>query len=250
MTHIFSLQSEIRITGFLLFVLFVTGCSSVQPRWTVRTSSTPFSSSSDLASLEQETVALFTPLAPVPILRGDEAVLGLYLAESIKKIAPAWKIVDEQQTIGLINRHGLTDEYTRLRQGADQSHILERALLQKIGKDIGVRYVFQPRLAYISQTMTDRLEAPVAPFLILQTRSAVMRLSLQLWDCASGEPIWSSVVESVVLNETASLEPMFIKDAARAAFSSMLTDLLTRKTSSKYTRLDRFLDKLIHEQNE
>jgi hypothetical protein len=250
MTHPFFLRTEIRVAGLVLLILFITGCESLQPRWTVRTTSTLFSSPSDLASLEQEAVALFTPLAPAPLLRGDEAGLGLYLAESIKKVAPAWKIIDEQQTIGLINRHGLREEYTRLRQGADQSHILDRELLQKIGKSIGARYVLQPRVAYISQTMTNRLEAPVAPFLILQTRSAVMRLSLQLWDTVSGEPIWSSAAESAVLNETASLDPMFIKDAARAAFGSMLTDLLTRKTSSKYTRLDQFMDNLTHEKNE
>ncbi|MDV6343923.1 hypothetical protein [Nitrosomonas sp. Is37] len=253
MTHIFnifSFQTKIKVAGFVFLIFFMTGCVSIQPRWEVRTTSTLFSSPSDLVSLEQEAVALLTPLAPTPLLRGDEAGLGLYLAESIKKIAPAWKIMDEQQTIALINRYGLTEEYTRLRQGIDQSHILDRKLLQKIGKSLGARYVFQPRLAYISQTMTDRFEAPVTPFLILQTRSAVMRLSLQLWDTMSGEPVWSSAAESVVLGETASLEPMFIKDAARVAFGGMLTDLLTRKTSSKYTRLNRFLDRLIQEKDE
>lgn len=250
MTHIFSFRTEIGLTGLVFLILFMTGCVSIQSRWVVSTTSTPFSSSLDLASLEQETVALFTPLAPTPLLRGDEAGLGLYLAESINKIAPTWKIINEQQTIALINRHGLAEDYTRLRQGADQSHILDRELLQKIGKNIGARYVFQPRLAYISQTMTDRLEAPITPFLILQTRSAVMRISLQLWDTESGEPLWSSVAESVVLSETASLEPIFIKDVARAAFGGMLTDLLTRKTSSKYTRLNQFLDSLIQEKNE
>jgi len=30
----------------------------------------------------------------------------------------------------------------------------------------------------------------------------------------------------------------------------MLTDLLTRKTSSKYTRRTQFLDNLIHEKND
>lgn len=245
-----SFQKEIKVTGFILVILFMTGCGSLQPRWTVRTSSTLVSSPSVLASLEQEAVALFTPLAPTPLLRGDEVVLGFYLAEAIQKIAPNWKVIDQQQTIGLINRHGLMEEYTRLRQGADQSHILEQALLQKIGEHVGARYVFQPRLAYISQTMTDRFEAPAVPVLILQTRSAVMRIFLQLWDTVSGEPIWSSVAESVVLSETASLEPMFIKDAARAAFGSMLKDLLTNKTSSEYTRLNQFLENLIYEKNE
>ena len=249
-TRIFSFKTGLRVTGFVFLILFMTGCASPLYRWTVHTSSTPLSPPSDLASLEHEAMALFTPLATTPLLRGDEAGLGLYLAETIKKLAPAWKIIDEHQTIGLINRHGLTEEYTRLRQGADQSHILDRDLLQKIGQSIGARYVLQPRLVYISQTMTDRVEAPIAPILILQTRSAVMRISLQLWDTVSGEPIWSSVAESALQGETMGLKPMFIKDVARAAFGSMLTDLLTRKTSSKYSRRTQFLDNLIHEKND
>lgn len=248
MVHIFSFQTKIRVAGLIFLILFMAGCGSVQPRWVVRTTSTLFSSSSNPTGLEGEVVALFTPLASTSS-RGDEAVLSLYLAESIKKIAPTWRIMDEQQTIALINRHGLTEEYTRLRQGVDQSHILNRELLQKIGKSIEARYVLQPRLAYISQTMTDRLDAPVTPFVILQTRSAVMRLSLQLWDTISGEPVWSSAAESVVVDETASLEPMFIKDAARAAFGGMLVDLLTKKTSSEYSRLNHFLGSLIQEEN-
>ena len=248
MNHVFRFRSGTEV-GFVLFFLFMTGCASSPHTWTVRTSSTPFPPSSDLASIEQEAVALFTPLA-TPALRGNEAGLGRYLDGTIKKVAPTWKIIDEQQTISLINGHGLAGEYARLHEGAEQSHILDRELLQKIGKSIGARYVFQPRLAYISQTMTDRWNIPLIDVLISQTRSAHMRLSLQLWDTMSGELIWSSAAETALQSEAVTQEPVFIEDAARITLGSMLADLLNRKTSSRYTGLNQFLDNLIHKKND
>src|SRR3954453_14348552 len=232
--------------ALVLLILLMTGCASSPNIWVVRTSSTPFPRSSDLVSIEQEAVGLLTPLS-IPALRGNEVALSRYLDDVIKKIVPSWKVIDEQRTINLINRHGLAGEYARLRERAEQSHILDRELLQQIGKGIEARYVFQPRLASLSQTMTERLDLPPLNLLILQTRSAHMRLSLQLWDTVSGELIWSSAAETILQSEATSLEPVFMEDAARITWGSMLSDLLNGKTSSRYTRLNQVLDNLLSE---
>ena len=234
--------------GLVLSVLLMAGCASSPDTWTVRTSSTPLplSSDPDLVSLEQEAVGLLTPLA-TPALRGNEVALSRYLDDIIKKIVPTWKVIDEQQTINLINRYGLAGEYARLRESGEQSHILDRELLQKIGKSIEARYVFQPRLAFILQTMTDRLNLPPFDILIMQTRAAHMRLSLQLWDTMSGELIWASAAEIALQSEAVTQDPVFMEDAARIGWGSMLSDLLNGKTSSRYTRLNRFLDDLLSE---
>jgi hypothetical protein len=235
--------------ALVLLIVLVTGCASPPDRWTVRTSSTPFPRSSDLVNIEQEAVGLLTPLS-IPALRGNEVALSRFLDDVIKKIAPTWKVIDEQQTINLINRHGLAGEYARLRESAEQSHILDRELLQKIGKSIEARYVFQPRLASLSQTMTNRLDLPPLDLLVLQTRSAHMRLSLQLWDTLSGELIWASAAETAFQSEAATQDPVFMEDAARITWGSMLSDLLNGKTSSRYTRLNQFLDNLLSEKTD
>jgi hypothetical protein len=232
--------------GLVLLILLMTGCASSPDIWTVRTSSTLLPRSSNPVNIDQEAVALLTPLAP-PSLRGNEVALSSYLDDIIKEIVPAWKVIDEQQTINLINRHGLAEEYARLRESAEQSHILDRELLKKIGKSIEARYVFQPRLAYVLQTMTDRLNLPPFDILILQTRSAHIRLSLQLWDTMNGELIWSSAAETALQSEAVNQDPVFVEDAARITWGSMLSDLLNGKTSSRYTRLNRFLDNLLIE---
>jgi len=235
--------------GLVLLILLMAGCAtSPDNTWTVRTSSTllPRSSNLDLVNIEQEAVGLLTPLAP-PALRGNEVALSRYLDDIIKKIFPTWRVIGEQQTINLINRYGLAGEYARLRESGEQSHILDRELLQKIGKSIEARYVFQPRLAYFLQTMTDRLKLPPFDILLVQTRSAHMRLSLQLWDTMSGELIWASAAETALQSEAVTQDPVFVEDAARITWGSMLSDLLNGKTSSRYTRMNQFLDDLLSE---
>ena len=108
-------------------------------------------------------------------------------------------------------------------------------------------HVFQPRLAYFSQEMLDRWEIPAINVKFARTRSSTMRLSLQLWDSESGELLWSSTAESNFQSEAVNLDPVFIEDAARVTFGSMLSDLLNRKTSSKYNPLNQALNLLIRQ---
>ena len=102
-----------------------------------------------------------------------------------------------QELTKRINREGLAGEYAKLRADYELSDILDGVgTLRKIAAAIGVRYVFRPRLAAFSQTMTDRFKFPGFDLLITQTRSSNMRISLQLWDAETGELIWGSMAEN------------------------------------------------------
>ena len=230
----------------VMLLLFTTGCAGGLYGWTVRTTSTALSTSAEAASLPQETVAILTPLS-VASLRGNEAGMGQYLVDVIHKVAPNWSIVSERKAMSAINKNGLAGHYERMRSGAELSHVLDRDSLRAIGEALGARYVFQPRLAFFQQTMTDRWTVPAVNVLAAQTRSATMRLSLQLWDTQSGELIWSSAAETNLQSEAVSQDPVFMEDVARVTFGSMLSDLLNRKTGSKYTPLNQVLDLLIRE---
>jgi hypothetical protein len=91
--------------------------------------------------------------------------------------------------------------------------------------------------------MTDRWS--LADVRLVQTRSSILRLSLQLWDAHTGELVWGSVAEAILSNEAVSQDPVFLEDAARVALGSMITDLQSGATSSTYTPLNKFLDSLI-----
>jgi hypothetical protein len=227
----------------VFLILCMTGCASTFG-WVVHTTSTPFSSTSHQYDLWQEKLAVLTPLTS-PGLRGNEAGLGQSLTEVIKKMAPGWDIMDDRKVVSLINGQGLAAEFIRMRSDAEQSHILDRESLQKIGQSIGVRYVFQPRLAYFTQDTESRWTVPAINLRLIQTQVSTMRLTLQLWDTTSGELLWTSAAEANMQKDTFSQTPVFLEENAKIALASMLTDLLDKKTSSKYTPVNRFIHKLM-----
>ena len=228
-----------------MLALFTVGCGAgTVYNWTVHTKSTPIAASLQPGRLNQDTTAIFTPIASGG-LRGSEAGLGQSLGDVMREATPSWKVMEEQQVISLLNRHGLASDYTRMRSDAEQSGILDVALLRKMGQALGARYAFQPRLAFFSQEMTDRFTFPALNIRFSHTRSSLLRLSLQLWDTESGELLWASAAEAELESEGVSQEPVQLDAAARVTLGGMLADFLRRRTASHYTSLDKSLDSLI-----
>jgi hypothetical protein len=232
--------------GLLLCVFVLSGCASSIYGWQVRTSSTPFSSSVEPAVIQQEAVALLSAVT-APGLRGNEVTLAHYLHEILHKVTPEWKVVSLRETVARINGTGLAAEYMRMRAGYEESNIFDRDPLRKIGAAIGARYVFQLRLAAFTQTMTDRWKVPALDLRVSQTRSSDMRLVLQLWDVKTGELVWGSAAETSMQSDGVSQDPVYLEDIARATLGGMMADFLNRRTASKYTPVNKFLDDLIKE---
>jgi hypothetical protein len=224
----------------------VTGCESSIYGWQARTDSTDRSPSFSPANFNQQPVALFTAVTSAAF-RGNEVALTNYLGQILLKVSPSWKVVSAQETASRINGHGLAAEYTRMRVDYEISDILDRDVLRKIGSAIGVRYVFQPHLASFTQTMTDRWKFPPFDVRMMQTRSSIMRMELQLWDVETGELLWASVAETTMQSEGLSQDPVYLQDIARATLGSMIADFFNGKTSSTYSPMNKFLNKLILE---
>lgn len=230
--------------SLVLLLMYAVGCTGSLYNWQVRTIGTAVAPSFDQAPVAEKPVALFPALSG-PILRGAEVAVTYHLAKLLEKMAPNWKVVDEQATLTGINTHGLGADYIRIRRDAEDTYLLERETLRKIGTALGVHYIFQPRLVSYTQTMTDRWKFPALDLRLTQTRSSNMRIALQLWDVTSGELIWSSVAEAVLANEAVTQDPVFLEDAARVTLGSLMSDFLNRQTASQYTPLNDALDSLI-----
>jgi hypothetical protein len=235
-------RSKLRLAGLVLVVATLAACSPSLYGWTVRTSSTPTFGSFSPWTLEREPVAIFEAHAPGG-LRGNELGLAGYLAEILKTIAPDFKVVDPQETASRINTGGLAQDYARMRTDYEVTNILEATALRKLGEAAKARYAFQPRLGAFTQTMTNRWTP--WDLRIIQTRSSMMRLSLQLWDTHTGEPVWSSTAEAILSGEVVFQDPVYLEDAARVALGSVVADFLRGRTSSTYTPLNKAIDSLI-----
>ena len=194
--------------------------------------------------LGQEPVAVLTALT-MPGLRGNEVALDYLLAEILHRVAPQIQIIRPQHSISQINQQGLTPEYTQMRTDAEQSHILNRDSLKKIGAAIGARFVFQPRLAAFTQIMYDRWTFPAFGVVISQTRQCDLRISVQLWDAVTGELLWSSMAEGTMQSEAFAKDPVYLEDIMRVAMGSIVADFVNRKTASTYTPLNKIVDQLI-----
>lgn len=232
------------LLGLAFILVCMTGCSSSIYGWQVRTSSTAFSPSFDPGTLGQESVGVFGALT-MPGLRGNEVGLDFMLGEVLHRVAPHIQIVSQQQTISKINQQGLAAEYAQMRADAEQSHILNRDPLKKLGMAIGARYVFQPRLAAFTQTMYDRWTFPGFGVVVSQTRQSNLRMSVQLWDAKTGELLWASMAEGTMQSEALAKDPVYLEDAVRVTLGSIVADFLNRKTASTYTPLNKIVDELI-----
>ena len=230
--------------SFVLMVAATTGCSSSIYGWQVRTTSTPFSPSFDPGVLGQEPVAVLGALT-MPGLRGNEEGLAYMLGEVLHRVAPYITIVNQQRTISQINQQGLTTEYVQMRTDAEQSHLLNRDTLKKVGTAIGARFVFQPRLAAFTQIMYDRWTFPGFGVVVSQTRQSNLRMSVQLWDANTGELLWASIAEGTMQSEAFAKDPVYLEDIVRVTLGSIVADFLNRKTASTYTPLNKIVDQLI-----
>lgn len=234
------------LTAASLILLFICaeGCGGSLYGWQVRTNSTPVAPSFNQTAFDEKRVAIFPTLSTGP-LQGTAVGMSQYLGETLNKLTPTLKVITEQETLSKINRQELGVEYTRMRLDAEESHLLNRGSLAKIGAALGVQYVFQPRLAAFTQTMTERAKVPGFDVRVMETRSSLLRVSLQLWEAESGELIWSSVAETIMESEAITQDPVFFEDAVRLTFGSLLTDFLNRRTASKYTPLNEVLNTLV-----
>ncbi|HKY71697.1 MAG TPA: hypothetical protein VJL88_07235 [Nitrospira sp.] len=234
-----------RVTAsFVIICAVMSGCSSSIYGWQVRTNSTAFAPSFDPGSLSSEPVAVLGALT-MPGLRGNEVGLDLMLGEVLQRVAPHIRIVNQQQTISQINQQGLATVYNQMRIDAEQSHILDRESLKKVGSAIGVRYVFQPRLAAFTQNMYDRWTFPGFGVVVSQTRQSNLRMSVQLWDSTTGELVWASMAEGTMQSEAFAKDPVYLEDTMRVTLGSIIADFLNRKTASTYTPLNKIVDQLI-----
>jgi hypothetical protein len=194
--------------------------------------------------LEQEPVAVLEALT-APGLHGNEVGLALSLKRVMQRVHPQIRLVSPQEAASQINRHGLAADFTRMRMDYEQSNILDRNTLEKIGVMLGVRYVLQPRLAAFTQTLYERWSVPALGIKITWIRSSILRLALQLWDTNTGDLLWASTAEGSFQEEAFTEEPVYLREAVRITWGSIISDFARERTASRYSPTNNLLDSLI-----
>lgn len=231
--------------GALAIVLLcLTGCPGSVYLWEVRTESTRKPPEFSVAVLRREPLGIFEALTS-PGLHGNEVGLALSLKRVVERVAPTMNLVSPIEVASRINRHGLAGEYTRMRMDYEQSNILDRDPLKKIGQVLGVRYILQPRLAAFTQTLYDRWKVPALEINVIRIRSSILRLSLQIWDTETGDLVWASTAEGSFQEEALSEDPVYLREAGRITWGSIISDFARDRTASRYSPTNNLVDSLI-----
>ena len=171
--------------------------------------------------LEASGLAFITP-STVTGQEQEKQAVALTFAQVIKSERPALKVVTLAETLGAINKAGLTDDYKRMYDDYRDTGLLTREVLRRVGAATGTRYLAQLKLQGFAQGAKERFG--IFGFRIVETQFAHVRLFFQIWDTADGSIAWEAMQEMRVAHETVTEEPVM----QRAVLERTAHDLITK----------------------
>ena len=180
--------SKSRLIVYAIAIALLAACTAPQIRSTVQTQ--PLSLTR--ADLVRSGIAFMTP-SSVTGQEEDKQALALSFGEVPNAERPDIRVVSLPVSLSAINRAGLTSDYRHMLDDYRLTGLLDRQILQQIGRAAGARYVAQLKLAGFRQESKDRWGT--LGFRIFQTKSTIVRLFLQIWDSEEGSIAWEGTVE-------------------------------------------------------
>ncbi len=140
--------------------------------------------------LEGHGLALLTPVSG-PEHEQDRQALALVFADRFARMRPEVRVVPLSQTVGAVNRAGLTRAYQRMYETFGDTGVMERDTLAKLRGVCGARYFALLRLAEFRRSA----EMPATPLGPRADTVVRIRLFLQIWDSTDGTVAWEGVNE-------------------------------------------------------
>jgi hypothetical protein len=153
----------------------------------------------------------------------DRVALALAFAETLRISRPDLHCVTLPDTLSAINRAGLTTEYKRMFEDSRLTGIFDRESLQKVARATGSRYLAQIKLGGFRQDSKSRWGA--LGFRLLETKSAAIRLFLQIWDSQDGSVVWEGSQELTLAYESMAEEAVSLQQAVEASAREFVTRL-------------------------
>lgn len=163
--------------------------------------------------LEGHGLALLTP-ASAPAQSENRQALALAFASVFSKLRPEVRLVPLSQTVGAVNRAGLTRQYLKLYEIYAATGIMDRDTLSKLRGVCGARFFALLQLAELSRIMPS--EVATSPLSPGANGGIRLRLFVQIWDSTDGTVAWEGVSEVRTAAATGS-DDTFSAAAERAA---------------------------------
>ncbi len=212
------------VVGLIVMTL-LSGCA-------VTTQSYP----TTLVSVNLEPQALKTAgiafITPGTVTGQEEDKQGLALAftDALKQARPDLHIVSLSETLGIINKEGLAQEYKQMYEDSRLTGIFNRDTLRKISHQTGVRYLAQLKLGGFTQT-TQSLWG-FGGFNLSITEITTLRLFLQIWDGEVGTIVWEGSQELTLSSNQIKQSPVSFKDTIERSSQELIERLYPIPTQS------------------
>ena len=169
--------------------------------------------------LQAAGIALITP-STITGQEEDRQALALAFAEKLRIARPDLRCVTLPEALSAINRAGLATEYKRMFEDSRLTGIFDREALQKVARVTGVRYLAQINLGGFRQESKARWGA--FGFRVVETKSAAIRLFLQIWDSQDGAVVWEGSQELTLAYESLSEEVVSLQRAVEASAGELV----------------------------
>jgi hypothetical protein len=212
-------KTLIRRITILLFIGILSACTN-KPQ--LHSSLQHRNTGLEAGQLEKHGLAFVTP-STVTGQEEDKQALALIFSEVVMKKMPKVQCVTLPETLGAINRNGLTMEYKDMYQNYSKTGIFAKDSLQKIGEVAGVRYVVQLNLADFGRRTEKRWG--FSGIRLLATKTTHIRLFMQVWDSQEGNIVWEGGHELSHAYDTVKERPITFQAVVEEAAESLLNQI-------------------------
>lgn len=187
--------------SLVLFVIVLSGCAGVQIH-----DSTQFNIFNlSKGDLSRYGLIFLTPSTPTG-QEEDKQALALGFSEVLRQIRPDICYVSMPETLGAINRAGLTDAYRDMYDEYRNTGILKKSVLAAISEQLQARYLLQLKLANFRQETNSRFG--LLGLRLVDTKLANIRLFVQIWDAQNGGIVFEAIQELNYADDTTSEKPI------------------------------------------
>jgi hypothetical protein len=192
-----------------------TGASTGQMSSTTQVQVTSLRAS----DIQADGIAFITP-SSITGQEEDRSPLALAFTEEVRTLRPDLRCVTLSETLSAVNRAGLATEYKRMFEDSRLTDIFDREVLQKISRVTGARYLAQLKLSGFHQEAKGRFG--FLGLRISETKTATIRLFLQIWDSQDGAVVWEGSQELTIAYESMSEDPVSLQRTVEASAREIL----------------------------
>ncbi len=212
-------RSRLPLSILALIAVLLSGCSSTGQ---LHSTTQYLAMDLDPQVLKTTGVAFITPTS-VTGQEEDKQALALAFTEALKQARPGLNIVPLPATISLVNRAGLAAEYRQMYEDYRLSGIFSRDTLKKVSELTHVRYLAHLKLSSFRQESKGRWGA--LGFRVVETKTAALRLYIQIWDGENGSVVWEGAQELMSSYESLYEDAISFKTAVEQSANALLASL-------------------------